>query len=116
MCHALEAYVSAKRNPFADGLALSALDKLGGALYQACHEPLNAGAREQMLLGSTEAGMSFSNASVTLIHGMSRPLGAAFHVPHGMANAMLMPTITAFSVQGAIGRYAEASRVLGLSR
>ena len=84
MCHAMEAFVSAKRNPFSDGLAISAMNKLGGALYTACHTPDDGAAREQMLIGSCEAGMAFSNSSVTLIHGMSRPLGAAFHIPHGM--------------------------------
>ena len=85
VCHAMEAFVSAKANPFADGLALSAMEKLGGALYTACHQPSDAVAREAMLLGSCQAGMAFSNSSVTLIHGMSRPLGARFHIPHGAA-------------------------------
>ena len=61
-----------------------------------------------------QAGIAFSNASVTLIHGMSRPLGAAFHIPHGMCNAMLMPRVTAFSARGAMGRYADAARLMGL--
>jgi len=115
VCHAMEAYVSAKRNPFSDGLALSAMQKLGSSLHTACHEPTNAVARERMLLGSCEAGIAFSNSSVTLIHGMSRPLGAAFHIPHGMCNAMLMPRVTEFSALGAVDRYADAARVLGLA-
>jgi len=114
MCHAMEAFVSAKANPFADGLALSAMDKLGKSLYTACHQPADAAAREAMLLGSCQAGMAFSNASVTLIHGMSRPLGARFHIPHGMCNAMLMPTCTHFGTSGAVERYAIAARTLGL--
>jgi alcohol dehydrogenase len=59
--------------------------------------------------------MAFSNSSVTLIHGMSRPLGANFHIPHGMCNAMLLPRCTSFSAQGSVDRYAESARVLGLS-
>lgn len=114
IAHAVEAYVSAKRNPFSDGMAISAMTKLGRSLYSACHNPTDGLAREEMLIGSCEAGMAFSNASVTLIHGMSRPLGAAFHIPHGMCNAMLMPKCTEFSTQGAVDRYAEAARVLGL--
>jgi len=114
ICHAMEAYVSAKHNPLADGFATSAMQKLGGALYTACHSPSDAAAREAMLLGSCQAGMAFSNASVTLIHGMSRPLGALFHIPHGMCNAMLLPRCTSFGLQGAVARYAEASRLLGL--
>jgi len=114
MCHAMEAFVSARRNPIADGFAISAMEKLGKSLQTACFNPHDATAREEMLLGSCQAGMAFSNSSVTLIHGMSRPLGAAFHIPHGMCNAMLMPQCTAFSIKGAISRYGEAARMLSL--
>ena len=114
ICHAVEAYVSAKHNPLADGFAIAAMQKLGGSLYTACESPNDASAREAMLLGSCQAGMAFSNASVTLIHGMSRPLGALFHIPHGMCNAMLLPRCISFSTEGAVERYAEASRTLGL--
>lgn len=112
MCHALEAYVSAKRNPYSNSVALSAMAKISENIRTACHEPTNKHAREMMMLGSCEAGMAFSNSSVTLIHGMSRPLGAQFHVPHGLSNAMLAPKVTAFSVPGAIKEYAEAARCM----
>ncbi len=49
------------------------------------------------MLGATYAGIAFSNSSVALVHGMSRPIGAHFHVPHGLSNAMLLPLVTAFS-------------------
>ena len=55
----------------------------------------------------------FSNASVALVHGMSRPIGAHFHVAHGLSNAMLLPAITAFSVEAAPARYADCARVMG---
>ena len=61
------------------------------------------------------AGLAFSNSSVALVHGMSRPLGAHFHVPHGLSNAMLLPAVTRFSLQAAQSRYAEAARIMGLS-
>lgn len=64
---------------------------------------------------ATHAGIAFSNSSVTLIHGMSRPIGAHFHVPHGLSNAMLLPTVTAFSLAGAPSRYAECSRAMGFA-
>jgi alcohol dehydrogenase class IV len=67
-----------------------------------------------MMLASTHAGMAFSNSSVTLIHGMSRPVGAAYHVPHGLSNAMLAPAITSFSLGGAVDRYAHVARALGM--
>ena len=59
-----------------------------------CAEPQNRAAREAMMLAATQAGMAFSNSSVALVHGMSRPIGAFFHVPHGLSNAMLLPAIT----------------------
>src|SRR6201996_4972549 len=96
--HALEAYVSKRANPFSDALALSAMELIGRHIRTAYAEPRNAAAREGMMLGATQAGLAFSNASVALVHGMSRPIGAHFHVPHGLSNAMLLPAITRFSV------------------
>ena len=64
---------------------------------------------------ATQAGMAFSNSSVTLVHGMSRPIGAHFHVAHGLSNAMLFPAVTAFSVSGAMQRYAECARAYGVA-
>eukprot|EP00658_Telonema_sp_P-2_P035254 TRINITY_DN25670_c0_g1_i3.p1 TRINITY_DN25670_c0_g1~~TRINITY_DN25670_c0_g1_i3.p1 ORF type:complete len:353 (-),score=85.65 TRINITY_DN25670_c0_g1_i3:104-1162(-) len=115
MCHALEAYVSKKANLFSDQMALSALKAIGEHLVTACNEPENAKAREAMMMASTCAGVAFSNASVTMVHGMSRPIGAHFHVPHGMSNAMLVPAVTEWSVEHNVPRYAEAARVLGFS-
>jgi alcohol dehydrogenase class IV len=66
-------------------------------------------------VGATQAGMAFSNASVCLVHGMSRPIGAFFHVPHGLSNAMLLPAITAFSAPAALERYADCARAMGIA-
>jgi alcohol dehydrogenase class IV len=115
LCHALEAFVSRKRNPFTDGLAAEVMRDVVRWLPVAWAEPENVAAREAMMLAAMRGGMAFSNASVTLIHGMSRPVGAHFHVPHGMSNAMLLPTITAWSTHGAPERYAEAARILGFA-
>ena len=108
--HAMEAFVSKRRNAFSDGLALTAINRIATSLRVACEDPNNTTARESMMLAATEAGMAFSNASVTLIHGMSRPIGALFHVPHGMSNAMLAPLVTSFSIPGAVSRYAQVAR------
>ena len=113
--HALEAYVSKRANPFSDALALSAMELIGKHIRTAYAEPRNAAAREGMMLGATQAGLAFSNASVALVHGMSRPIGAHFHVPHGLSNAMLLPAITRYSVPGAEARYAEAARRIGFA-
>lgn len=114
--HALEAFVSQKRNPFSDSMAIAAMTRIGANLKTACFEPDNRTAREQMMLGATQAGMAFSNASVALVHGMSRPIGAHFHVPHGLSNAMLLPAVTRFSLESALDRYAEAGRLIGAAR
>jgi alcohol dehydrogenase class IV len=115
LTHALEAFVSKRANPFSDALAISAMALIGQHIRTAYAEPHNAVAREGMMLGATQAGLAFSNASVALVHGMSRPIGAHFHVPHGLSNAMLLPAITRFSVGAAEARYAEASRRIGFA-
>lgn len=116
LTHALEAYVSKRANPFSDALAVSAMALIGQHIRAAYAEPRNAVAREGMMLGATQAGLAFSNASVALVHGMSRPIGAHFHVPHGLSNAMLLPAVTRFSVSSAEARYADAARRIGFAK
>jgi len=113
--HALEAFVSKRANPFSDALALAAMDLIGKNIRTAYTEPNNHAAREAMMIGATQAGLAFSNSSVALVHGMSRPIGAHFHVPHGLSNAMLLPAITRFSIHGAEARYAQAARQSGFA-
>jgi alcohol dehydrogenase class IV len=115
LTHALEAYVSKRANPHADSLALSAMRLIGRHLRIAYHQPKNAAAREAMMLGAMQAGLAFSNSSVALVHGMSRPIGAHFHVPHGLSNAMLLPAVTEFGLNDALPRYAEAARAIGVA-
>jgi alcohol dehydrogenase class IV len=115
LTHAIEAYVSRRASPFTDGLAKSAMGLIARHIRLACAEPDNRPAREAMMLGATTAGMAFSNASVCLVHGMSRPIGAFFHVPHGLSNAMLLPEITAFSAPAALERYADCARAMGVA-
>ena len=66
-----------------------------------------------MALAALEAGVCITNASVTLVHGMSRPIGALFHVPHGLSNAMLLPTCLEFALPGALSRFADLGRAIG---
>ena len=115
LCHALEAYVSRKANPFTDSVALTAMRSIYQNIRTACAEPDNRPAREAMMLAATQGGIAFANASVTLIHGMSRPIGALFHVPHGLSNAMLLPEVTAWSVGHAAPRYAHCARYMGIA-
>ncbi|MET9462081.1 iron-containing alcohol dehydrogenase [Streptomyces canus] len=113
LTHAVEAYVSRKANPFSDGLALNAVRTIGRHLRRVYVDGRDLEAREAMMLAATQAGIAFSNSSVALVHGMSRPIGAHFHVAHGLSNAMLFPAVTAFSAPAAESRYADCARALG---
>lgn len=115
LTHAIEAYVSRKANTFSNMFALTAMKTIWAELPTAFHHPSNKYAREKMMLAATEAGIAFSNASVALVHGMSRPIGVHFHVPHGLSNAMLLPAVTAFSVEAAMDRYADCARAIGIA-
>ena len=115
LTHAIESYTSRKANPITDTFALSALKRIFANLPTAYSEPENENAREQMLIAAYEAGVCINNASVTIVHGMSRPIGALFHVPHGISNAMLDIKCLGFAAQGAPGKFAEAARAVGVS-
>jgi len=111
--HGLEAFVSKKANAMSDPLALSCMTLVAKYLRRAYANPDDREAREGMMIAAGQGGMAFSNSSVCLVHGMSRPIGAVFHVPHGLSNAMLLPALTKFSISGATERYAEAARTVG---
>jgi alcohol dehydrogenase class IV len=115
LTHAIEAYVSRKANPFTDTLALSAMKTIWAELPTAFRRPEDRAAREGMMMAATLAGIAFSNASVALVHGMSRPIGLFFHVPHGLSNAMLLPAVTRFSAGSAPERYADCARTMGIA-
>lgn len=113
LTHAIEAFVSRKAHPYTDAFALAAMPAIAAHVRTAYTDPDNAAAREALMLAAAQAGMAFSNASVALVHGMSRPIGAHFHVAHGLSNAMLLPAVTAFSATAAPARYATCARVMG---
>ncbi len=113
LTHAIEAYVSARAFAYTDAFALSAMPLIATHVRRAYATPDDGPAREALMLAAAQAGMAFSNASVALVHGMSRPIGAHFHVAHGLSNAMLLPAVTAFSVAAAPERYATCARVMG---
>jgi len=113
LTHAIEAYVSVKAQPMTDIFALSAIELISGNLRQAWANGNNIEAREKTMMGSVQAGIAFSNASVALVHGMSRPIGAYFHVPHGASNAALLGIVMDFSLIGNPTRYAHVARAMG---
>ncbi|MBG9497400.1 iron-containing alcohol dehydrogenase [Bacillus thuringiensis] len=112
LCHAIEAYISKVSQPLTDVLALSAIESIMKYLRIAYEGGRNMEAREAMMIASLQAGIAFSNASVTLVHGMSRPVGALFHVPHGISNAILLPTVLEFTKTSAMKRLAKIGRSL----
>ena len=114
LTHGIEAYVSRKASEMTDPIALSCIRLAATHLVKAWEEPGNLAAREGMMLSATQGGMAFANSSVCLVHGMSRPLGLLFHIPHGLSNAMLLPAVTRFSLAGAEARYATVARTMGL--
>lgn len=112
LCHALESYLSRFAQPLTDVLALSAIGMIMKYIRIAFQDGNNMEAREAMTIASMQSGVAFTNASVTLVHGMSRPIGAMFHVPHGISNAMLLPTILDFTKDCAIRRLAKIGRTI----
>ena len=115
LTHAMEAYVSKKASLYSDSQAIAAMKLLAPNLRKAFHDGSDSKAREEMMLGATLAGVAFSNASVALVHGMSRPIGAFYHVPHGLSNAMLLPMVTDYSIPAAPERYADCARAMGVA-
>ncbi|NCB32913.1 MAG: iron-containing alcohol dehydrogenase [Erysipelotrichia bacterium] len=115
LCHCTEAYTSRKAQPLSDTFALSAARRIFDNLLLCYREPNNEQARIQMSLAAAEAGIAFNNSSVTIVHGMSRPIGAFFHVAHGLSNAILLEGCMRFAAEGAVERFADMSRCLGFS-
>ncbi len=113
LTHAIEAYISKRAQPITDALALKAVEMISGSLRQAWADGENISARTDMMIGASIAGMAFSNSSVALVHGMSRPIGAYFHVHHGLSNSVLLRDVMAFSVVGAPARFADIARAMG---
>jgi alcohol dehydrogenase class IV len=113
LTHAIECCTSRAAQPLSDTFALSAVKRVFAHLRRACHTPGDIEARSEMSLASLEAGIALNNSSVTVVHGMSRPLGALFHVPHGLSNAMLLARCLEFIVDGAVERFATLARVAG---
>jgi alcohol dehydrogenase class IV len=113
LTHAIEAYVSVKAQTLTDIFALQAIRLISGNLRRAYSQPDDLEARSSMLMGALQAGLAFANSSVALVHGMARPIGAYFHVSHGISNAVLLPTVIEFSFPGNPWRYAEIAEAMG---
>ena len=113
MVHAIEAYTSKRlKNPVSDCLAREALRLLGGNIKRVCDDGKDRKARQAMLLGSMLAGMAFANAPVAAVHALAYPVGARFHVPHGLSNSLVLPGVLRFNAIAGEGLYAEIADVL----
>lgn len=114
LTHAVEAYTSKKANPMTDLFAADAVKRILKSLPVAFRDGGDGAARTDMAIAAYEAGVCISNASVTIVHGMSRPIGAKFHVPHGLSNAMLIMPCLAFAAKGAPGKFGLLADAVGI--
>lgn len=113
MVHAIEAYTSKRlKNPLSDTLAREALRLLGGNIHEACRNGGNREARQNMLFGSMLAGMAFANAPVAAVHALAYPVGARFHVAHGLSNSLVLPQVIRFNASHAEHHYSELAEIL----
>lgn len=113
--HAVEAYTSKKAFDMTDTLAISAVKRILTYLPVVYKNGYDGKAREEMAIAALEAGICINNSSVTIVHGMSRPIGALFHVPHGLSNAMLLKECIGFALDGAYDRFADLARAAGVA-
>jgi alcohol dehydrogenase class IV len=113
LTHAIEAFVSAKANPASDIFAIRAIKLISAGLREVFSDGKSQWARENVMLGSMYAGIAFSNASVALVHGMSRPIGGFFGIGHGLSNAALLENVMEFSYLGSPHRYKEIAQAMG---
>jgi len=111
--HALEGFTSVQANPLSDTLAREAMATIGNTVRLAVANGNNRSARRNMLMGSLLAGMTLASAGVGACHALAYPLGAFFNIPHGLANAILLPYVMKYNIIGALERYAKVAEILG---
>ena len=114
LTHAIEAYVDKEWSPASDGLALQAIRLIRDYLLRACAQPNDLQARGAMLTASCLAGMAFSHSMVGMVHGIAHALGGVYHIPHGLANALILPEVMAYNLEVRLDRYADIAEALGV--
>jgi alcohol dehydrogenase class IV len=113
MVHAIEAYTTRhQKNPISDNLAREALRLLSRNIRMAVHDGKNLEARENMLLGACLAGQAFANAPVAAVHALAYPLGGHYHIPHGLSNSLVLPSVLEFNTSSACELYAELAEIV----
>lgn len=113
-CHALECYISKKAGPFSDTFALKAIELISANIRTAYKDGKNLAARENMLLGSYFGGACIATSSTVAIHALSYPLGGKYHIPHGLANSILLPDVMKFNLDVCEEKFAKVAQVMGL--
>jgi len=113
LIHAVEAYTSKNASPMTDLLAIQAIRLVYGSIRTAFSNGTDVEARGKMLEGSMLAGMAFANAGVTAVHAFAYPIGAEFHIPHGVANSIMLVPVMEFNMLGNIPKFAYLAEVLG---
>jgi alcohol dehydrogenase len=113
LIHAVEAFTSKNANSLSDVLARQAMRLIYGHIRKAFANGEDAAARAQMLEGSLLAGMAFANAGVTAVHAFAYPIGAEFHIPHGVANSIMLPPVMEFNMLGNLEKFAEIAEIFG---
>lgn len=114
LCHAIEAYTSRQANPLSDAMALQAIRLIGQNLRRVVSNGTDLEARGQMAVASLMAGISFAQAGLGLVHGIAHCLGAMYHVPHGVANAIMLPYVMEFNIMGNEERFCDIAAALGI--
>lgn len=112
--HAIEAYTCQLANPMSDAMAVAAMEKIFPALRTAVHDGSNREARTEMMVGSLLAGVAFSHADVASVHCMAEALGGLYDTPHGVANSIFLPYVTAFNAPANPAKHARAAAICGL--
>ncbi|MBO5134485.1 MAG: lactaldehyde reductase [Bacteroidaceae bacterium] len=121
LTHAIEGLITKGAWEMSDMFELKAIEMIARHLETAVNEPQNAEARNGMAVAQYIAGMAFSNVGLGVVHGMAHPLGAIFDVPHGVANALLLPTVMEFNMPAALDKYVQIAKAMdvysaGMSR
>jgi len=114
LTHAIECYTGTKANTFSDALALEAMRLIAGNLRTAVKNGSDKEARNRMSEGALMAGIAFGNSGVAAVHALAYPLGSRFHVPHGVANGVLLPYVTECNLSANLPRYAIVAQMLGV--
>ncbi len=116
LCHAIESYTCRKANPITDMFCIDAVKRIFEYLPKACADGNDKEARKNMSFAAYEAGVAINGSPTTIIHGMSRPIGACFHVPHGISNAMLAVECLRAVLEGCYEKFAALGIAIGVAK